>query len=357
MTISIGPFETNRSAASYPVGSGTTLIFGADYGHSGFVTPMARFQFFDPLGTTARGPIVFIRMGGSFQSALSNGFQETQSIFGQPSSDGTVSGALGAAAKGGLDALYKQVAGAAGSAAGFLGSAGLSGKAQYEFMTRRVLNTFQQLVYQGPTFRRFTLPFTMKPTSMQEAEKMIQIIKSFRIAASPKGAGDNITLKVKGADDTVSNRADEPPPPAADPNAPPDPNAGTFTQTEINDLFSNGNNGAVALDAGARTSVSNFSFGYPDMCRFEIVLQKGAFGGGTTDTFLTQVFSSEYCVIENVQVDYGGQNKMVFFSPEGATGGKYYPSEVTLSLSLKETALPTDGAVFTDHSNASRTIF
>jgi hypothetical protein len=233
----------------------------------------------------------------------------------------------------------------------------LSGKAQYEFMTRRVLNTFQQLVYQGPTFRRFTLPFTMKPTSMQEAEKMIQIIKSFRIAASPKGAGDNITLKVKGADDTVSNRADEPPPPAADPNAPPDPNAGTFTQTEINDLFSNGNNGAVALDAGARTSVSNFSFGYPDMCRFEIVLQKGAFGGGTTDTFLTQVFSSEYCVIENVQVDYGGQNKMVFFSPEGATGGKYYPSEVTLSLSLKETALPTDGAVFTDHSNASRTIF
>jgi hypothetical protein len=355
MTISIGPFETNRSAASYPVGSGTTLIFGADYGHSGFVTPMARFQFFDPLGTTARGPIVFIRMGGSFQSALSNGFQETQSIFGQPSSDGTVSGALGAAAKGGLDALYKQVAGAAGSAAGFLGSAGLSGKAQYEFMTRRVLNTFQQLVYQGPTFRRFTLPFTMKPTSMQEAEKMIQIIKSFRIAASPKGAGDNITLKVKGADDTVTNRAPETA--APDPNAPPDPNAGTFTQTEINDLFSNGNTGAVALDAGARTSVSNFSFGYPDMCRFEIVLQKGAFGGGTTDTFLTQVFSSEYCVIENVQVDYGGQNKMVFFSPEGATGGKYYPSEVTLSLSLKETALPTDGAVFTDHSNASRTIF
>ena len=354
MTISIGPFETNRSAASYPVGSGTTLIFGADYGHSGFVTPMARFQFFDPLGTTARGPIVFIRMGGSFQSALSNGFQETQSIFGQPNSDGTVSGALGAAAKGGLDALYKQVAGAAGSAAGFLGSAGLSGKAQYEFMTRRVLNTFQQLVYQGPIFRRFSLPFTMKPTSMAEAEIMVNIIKSFRIASSPKGSGDDIAIKVKDANNSVTSKADTP----IDPNAPAaEPETG-FTQTEINDLFGGGNNGGVSLDQGSRVSVSNFSFGYPDMCRFEIVLQKSP---GGADTFLTQVFSSEYCVIENVQIDYGGQNKMVFLTPEGvgtATNpGKYYPSEVTLTINLKETSLPTDGAVFTDHDNSTRTIF
>ena len=90
------------------------------------------------------------------------------------------------------------------------------------------------------------------------------------------------------------------------------------------------------------------------MCRFEIVLQKSP---GGSDAFLTQVFSSEYCVIENVQVDYGGQNKMVFLTPEGVTGGKYYPSEVTLSIQLRETSLPTDGAVFTDHSNGTRTIF
>ena len=350
MTIQIGPFETNRSAAQYPVGSGTQLIFGADYGHSGFVTPMARFQFFDPLGTTARGPIVFIRMGGTFQSALANGYQETQSIFGQPDSTGSVTGITANAVKGGLDAVYKQLQSAAAGGVGFLSSAGLSGKAQYEFMTRKVLNTFQQLIYQGPTFRRFTLPFTMKPTSMQEAEKMVQIIQSFRIASSPKGAGDNLTVKVTDADNTVNQQADQP---AQDPNAPPPETTG-FTQTEIDNLFGGGNNGAVALDDGARASVSNFSFGYPDMCRFEIVLQKSP---GGADTFLTQVFSSEYCVIENVQVDYGGQNKMVFFSPEGATGGKYYPSEVTLNISLRETSLPTDGAVYTDHQNATRTIF
>lgn len=352
MTIRIGAFETNRSAATYPVGTNTTLIFGADYGHSGFVTPMARFQFFDPLGTTTKGPIVFIRMGGTFQTALSNGYQETQSIFGQPNSEGTISGALGNAAKGGLDALYKQLVGAGAGAAGFISSAGLSGKAQYEFMTRKVLNTFQQLIYQGPTFRRFTLPFSMKPTSMQEAEKMVQIIQSFRIASSPKGAGFKFaeTINSNDSDAAIAKRATEPPPPAGE--AAPTPTG--FTQTEINDLFGGSNNGAVALDDGARSTASNFSFGYPDMCRFEIVLQKSP---GGADAFLTQVFSSEYCVIENVQIDYGGQNKMVFFSPEGATGGKYYPSEVTLNISLRETSLPTDGAVFTDHGNGTRTIF
>jgi hypothetical protein len=319
---------------------------------------MARFQFFDALGTTSKGPIIFIRMGGTFQTGLANGYQDATSIFGQPNSDGTISGSLGNAAKGGLDALYKQLVGAGAGAAGFISSAGLSGKAQYEFMTRKVLNTFQQLIYQGPTFRRFSLPFTMKPTSMQEAEKMVQIIKSFRIASSPKGAGDNLTESVLATDseESIKKRAETP---APAPGAEPAPAVVGFTQSEINDLFGGANNGAVSLDQGARVSVSNFSFGYPDMCRFEIVLQKGVYGGNgeSGDTFLTQVFSSEYCVIENVQIDYGGQNKMVFFSPEGASGGKFYPSEVTLSLSLRETSLPTDGAVFTDHGNGTRTIF
>ena len=350
-SVDLSAFATARGGSKYPDKS--LLIFGSDYGHSGFVTPMARFQFYDAFGesTKAKAPVVFIRMGGTFQSGLSNGFQDTQSIFGQPNSDGTVSGALGNAVKGGLDAVYKQIVGAAGTAAGFIGSAGQSGKAQYEFMTRKVLNTFQQLIYQGPTFRRFTLPFTMKPTSMAEAEKMIQIIQSFRIASSPKGAGDDIAIKVKDANKSVTELADPPTPGGADAPAP-EPVTG-FTQTEVDQLFGGGNNGTSSLD-GPRTSASNFSFGYPDMCRFEIVLQNSP---GGSDTFLTQVFSSEYCVIENVQIDYGGQNKMVFLTPEGTTGGKYYPSEVTLSIQLRETSLPTDGAVFTDHGNGTRTIF
>ena len=344
------PFAINQGIAGYPVTSGN-LIFGAQDSHKDFVTPMARFEFFDAFASEkSSAAIVFIRMGGTFQTALSNGYQETQSIFGQPNSEGTISGALGNAAKGGLDALYKQLVGAGAGAAGFISSAGLSGKAQYEFMTRKVLNTFQQLIYQGPTFRRFTLPFSMKPTSMQEAEKMVQIIQSFRIASSPKGAGFKFaeTINSNDSDAAIAKRATEPPPPAGE--AAPTPTG--FTQTEINDLFGGSNNGAVALDDGARSTASNFSFGYPDMCKFQILLQRSPNGA---DAGLAEVFASEYCVIENVQVDYGSQNKMVFFST--TSGGKYYPSEVTLTIGLRETTLPTADFMSTNHTSTERTIF
>jgi hypothetical protein len=332
------PFDINREGYSYP--DSGILIFGSDYGHADFLSPMVRFEFYDPLATKRAdgSPIVFIRMGGSFQSGLSNGYQEAQSIFGQPNTDGSMTGFTANAVKGGLDAVYKQLAGGAASATGFISSAGLSGKAQYEFMTRKVLNTFQQLIYQGPTFRRFTLPFVMKPTSMQEAEKMISIVKTFRVASSAKGkqsVNETITPATANSVNTQSST-----------DTTTDTSSG-FTAADISALFD-----TAAIDGGGS---SNFSFGYPDMCRFEIVLQNGAENGG--DTFLTQVFGSEFCVIENVQVDYGSQNKMVFFSPEGTTGGKYYPSEITLSINLRETSLPTADAITADHSNATRTIF
>ena len=75
---------------------------------------------------------------------------------------------------------------------------------------------------------------------------------------------------------------------------------------------------------------SAFSLGYPDTCKFKLLLQKNATG----DTSLTELFTSEFCVIENVAVDYGSQNKMVFFS-SGAEK-KYYPSEVTVTINLRE---------------------
>jgi hypothetical protein len=90
------------------------------------------------------------------------------------------------------------------------------------------------------------------------------------------------------------------------------------------------------------------------MCKFQIVLQRVS---GSTKTDLAEVFGSGYCVIENVQIDYGSQNKMVFFSPGDEKGGKYYPSEINLSINLRETTLPTAGAITADHGNDSRTIF
>ena len=338
------PFSTNTSTGAYPVGG--TLIFGSDYGHSNFVTPMARFAFYDNLGggLVSGSPIVFIRMAGAFQSGLQNGYQDSINIFGAPTAEGISTDFTYAAVKGGVDALYKQLVGGGAGGAGFIASAGQSGKAQYEFLTRKVLNTFQQLIYQGPTFRRFTLPFVMKPTSLVEAEKMTDIIKTFRIASSAKGEGnvgrasDSITAVGSANNSVSSNKTQD--------QATQDKELAETTKLttdQINSLFEGG-----TTSGSGRT----FSFGYPDMCKFQIVLQRSPNGANTA---LAEVFSSEYCVIENVQVDYGSQNKMVFFSSDG-TAGKYYPSEVTLSIGLRETTLPLAGQIAAGQSG-NRTIF
>jgi len=338
-TVQLTPFEIDSSAGGYPTTD--TLIFGSDYGHSNFVTPMARFHFYDALGAkqATNSPILFIRMGGSFQTGLTNGYSESANIFGQPTAGGGIAFGYNAV-KGGVDAVFKQLIGGGTGAAGFIASAGQSGKAQYEFLTRKVLNTFQQLIYQGPTFRRFTLPFTMKPTSKAEAEIMLNIIKTFRVASSPKGAGDELSVQgvAKGG---INEKLTADQQKEADDAAAKDARLST---TEVGELF--------GLVAGSTT----FSFGYPDMCKFQIVLQQVS-GSGGTNTNLAEVFGSGYCVIENVQIDYGSQNKMVFFSTEGLKGGKYYPSEINLSINLRETTLPTAGAITADHGNESRTIF
>jgi hypothetical protein len=345
-SVDLSPFATNRDGSNYP--AKPLLIFGSDYGHSGFVTPMARFQFFNAFGesTAKASPIVFIRMAGTFQTGLSNRYSETQSIFGSPQSgpEANIGTNLANLAKGGLDAVYKQLAGAGAGAAGFIGSAGLSGKAQYEFLTRRVLNTFQQLIYNGPVFRSFQLPFTMKPTSQAEAEKMIDIVKTFQIASSPKGDGGVETIQGKKADDLTNT---------AKPKDEQIQDAPTVTLSDADIREITGVRGDVIGGASA----SNFSFGYPDMCQFQILLKKTDTGEGTDSKIsMGEIFHSGYCVIENVQVDYGGQNKMVFFSSTSGDG-KYYPSEVTLTISLRETSLPTADYMSANHTSPERTIF
>jgi len=347
------PFALNTNTGPYPVSQ--LQIFGSDYGHSNFVTPMARFEFFDSFGSgrAPSSPIIFIRMAGSFQSALQNGYSESANIFGTPNNEGKIDFAY-ATVKGGVDALLKQAVGAAGTAGGFIGSAGLSGKAQYEFMTRKVLNTFQQLIYQGPTFRRFTLPFVMKPTSLKEAETMINIIKTFRIASSPKGARDSTSLEIEGKTSSSAKSDGSQSVEQRDEEAKKD--AALISQEDINKLFGDGGEVNRTLGDSNRT----FTFGYPDMCKFQIILQDPK--TNKADGGIAEVFGSEYCVIENVQVDYGSQNKMVFFSSAG-TGGKYYPSEVTLSIGLRETTLPLAGQISSGQEGSefgvpgTRTIF
>ena len=327
------PFRANNlDTAAYPVAG--LVVFGNASAHYEFAVPMARFQFYNNVGSSRgdKAPILYIRMGGQFQTGLANGYEPATNIYGNPS--GTMEGdnsddaqfALPQNVQGGLTALYKQLNSAYTSGVGFLSSAGTNGKAQYEFLTRRVLNTFQQLIYQGPTFRRYTLPFVMKPTSLEEAKAMINIIKTFRLASSAKG----------GAPEEISK----------------EDRAGKRTEGDKDFISVDAIDDVIRLLNGVP-----LAFGYPDMCSFEIMMVQSSTTVDASSTTLTQIFGSEFCVIENVQVDYGSQNKMLFFEK---SDNKYYPAEVTLTISLKETTLPLAAQITQENNSteaSTRTIF
>jgi hypothetical protein len=219
-------------------------------------------------------------------------------------------------------ALQSSIIKSLGAGGGFLASGGQSGKSQIEFLTRKVFNSFQQLIYQGPKFRAFQLPFNMKPTSYAEATTMRDIIQTFRIASSPRGRGFDTELtktvgksaeEEKAFEDANKNKAD-------------DDKIIEFTVGRANELF------------GELTDSPPLTFGYPDMCKLELILYHS--NGGAK--LITPVFKSDFCMIENVVLDYGASNKMVFLSnPESVKAGDYFPSEINMTISLRESVLVT----------------
>lgn len=350
------PFLVNKGAGVYPTGQ--FLVFGSDYAHSDFVSTMARFEFFGADGKTrTAAPAIFIRMGGPFQTQLASSYNETANMFGTPGSDFNKDSML-KLLKGGADSIYKQITGGLAGAAGFIGSAGLSGKAQYEFATRTALNTFKQLTYGGPTFRKFSLPFTMRPTSKQEAEIMMKIIKTFRVSAAAKGAGSvglNTTAASAGDIIDLADLTGDALTAAEKANT--EAAAKTLTSEDLRNIGIS--DGGAGIDGNISVSSNVVSFGYPDTCLFQILIKKGNSAASSIST----VFESALCVIENVAIDYGSQNKMVFFDPGGTIGtgtnttAIYYPAEVTLTISLTETTLTTAGSVTEDHNQGTSTIF
>ena len=357
------PFTTIRDDFNYPA-KDTELIFGSDYAHSEYVIPMARFKFFDATGKESTAPSIYIRLGGTFNTQLSNGYQETTGIFGSvtPGAQTGVEGGLAGFTKilgqvkgSALEAIQKGLANALGAGVGYIASAGQSGKPQLEFLTRKLFNSFQQLIYQGPRFRAFQLPFNMKPTSYQEAKIMRDIIHTFRVASSPRG---NTEDTLTGDDENTLANSGISVEELDAINALPEEEK-RIRLTEIGlDAFNN-ETGTEITEA----SNAPLTFGYPDMVQLEFILYKKGVGDVTvgedtyTDT-ITMLFQSEYCMIENVGLDYGAQNKMVFLSsPESAEAGDYFPSEVNMTIALKESVLITAGYASAEHGTAGRTIF
>jgi len=336
-------FTISTGTVSYPASEKTELVFGSDFAHSEYVIPMARFKFFDPTGTesTTARPI-YIRLGGTFNTQLSNAYQEATGTFGSvtPGQDrqGSVAGItrlIGSMFDSGGTALQSSIIKSLGAGAGFIASAGNSGKSQVEFLTRKVFNSFQQLIYQGPKFRAFQLPFNMKPTSYAEAKTMRDIIQTFRIASSPRGQGFNTNLTEEVAKTAEEIAAIE----AANKNLSPEEVVSPFTAENGRKVLS-----GVFADEGL--APAPLTFGYPDMCKFELILYRSDSARDENGNLqaITVLFQSDFCMIENVALDYGASNKMVFLAPpEPTAGGKadYFPSEVNMSISLRESVLVT----------------
>ena len=362
MAITRTPFTIIRDAFNYPA-KDTELIFGSDYAHSEYVIPMARFKFFDATGAESDAPSIYIRLGGTFNTQLSNGYQEASGIFGGVTPGEKIgvgglselSSLLGKVKGSALEAIQKGLANSLGAGVGYIASAGQSGKPQIEFLTRKLFNSFQQLIYQGPRYRSFQLPFNMKPTSYQEAKIMRDIIHTFRVASSPRSNfedtlnedDDEALLKSAGSGEEADRIKAE--------LETLSPEAKQIRLTELGlDAFNN-STGAEIMEA----SNAPLTFGYPDMVQLEFILYKKGSGNssGYTDT-ITMLFQSDYCMIENVGLDYGAQNKMVFLSsPESAEAGDYFPSEVNMTIALKESVLITAAYATAEHETAGRTIF
>jgi len=339
-------FGIPQGIATYP--SASNLIFGSDYGNQDFVVPMAKFSFYDTKGVPLSGssaPTIYVRLGGTFNSTLTNGYQEAQGIMGSPTGtsifDGEGGKALGRLGNSFIEGIQRQIVQGVAGATGYVASAGQSGKTQVEFLQRVMLNNFQQLIYQGPTFRRFQLPFIMKPHSQIEAETMLSIISSFRVASSPR---TGTTRTIDSTIDSLGRRAD---PDALAKSGEPPPDETKFEGGKENPEFQEAlrqflNRQSVlasedvsAADIIVQNSGQVFTFGYPDMCKFELILHKQ---NGVSD--IVSLFKSEFCMIETVSVDYGSSNKMTFFDGKN-NNSQYFPTDVNLTISLRESVLIT----------------
>lgn len=317
-------FGLEEGIGDYPEGP---LYFGINESvHAKYVTPVAKFEFFDSKGDQISGvPTIYIRMGGTFNTSLINSYSEERGIFGQPGGEGILSN-LSQLGGGMIDAIQTQILKGVTGAVGFIGSAGLGGRRQVEFITRKVVNEFQQLVYTGPSFRRFQLPFAMKPVSETEAKSMIDIIRTFRIASSPIVAGQE-TVTVTGENQNETQQQEQ-----IDP-----------TQLENSEWTGYGALTPTPTDTVAANVISSLTdvlwLEYPRFCKLSLLLYNNNDRGE-----LSTLFTSDLCAIETVAVDYGAQNKMTFF----AGSDKYYPTDVTLTVALREAVLVTAGKASND---------
>jgi hypothetical protein len=267
----------------------------------GFSIPVVVFNFKSAFGTDITGgsPTLKIRAPSSLSLQHNSNYDRGGNIFGgsQMSFNEAPEGAnasfkfLDQTGNTLAEAIAKKIMGAAGGKMGYLESAGQSGIDQFEFANRSVINPFSQLLYKGPNFKQYNLPFVMRPKNIDEARAAMGIISAFKIASSPKVAGGTYE----------------------DVDAPGDPSVfGTITNAIVDSI--------------------PLTFGYPDLVSFEIYMYSGT-------ECSAPIYTSLNCAIMSVSTDYG-QQKMSFFIPDSGEN-KYYPTEIAMTIGLQEVEFRT----------------
>jgi hypothetical protein len=321
-----------------------SIRFGVDGSHADYVVPVAIIKLYDEKGSS-NYQTMYIRMGGTFSTAIRAAYDDAQGIMGTPfTEDEAVIGKLKSAGTNFLTGLQSQIVKGVLGSSGMLASAGQSGRQQIEFLSRVFLSNFQQVVYRGPSFRLFTLPFVMKPTSKDEAIAMKKIITLLKYASVPKvgkkaatNALDAVRLFSGSSGTQVSDIFAESVPLTARRDALAriaEDKRTAEESAELQQLDEETSNFISEDDAEFELApASPITFGYPDVCEFELALYQ------PSSATLKKVFGSKKCVIESVVADYGSSNKMTFFE-DG-----YYPTEVGLTLNLKELEFQTDKTI------------
>ena len=253
-----------------------------DSGNDDHVTPYVKMAILNADGArVSEAPFLYLKAPNQLNLSNINNYQQDGPIFGAGSTSGfqIANDILGATETAGLSAaqaLEYTISKGGQNLLGFLGSAGLNNLSQFEFLSKNTVNPMQQQLYKGPTFRRYQLPFNMKPRNRFDAVQSRRAVTALKLAAA---------ASISEADESLSG--------------------------------------------------INLTFGYPNLIQFTIMVKKSPETGRRQSSYgrgrdgWQILFRSKPCVIETVQSDYGGQ-KMTFFTEDN------YPTETNLTLSLIE---------------------
>lgn len=290
-----------------------------------FAIPVIQFKFYSAFGVqVVNSPTLTLRAPNSLSLQHVSNYSQAGNIFGGSVNNAELAESGSGDAKSIMidylqakgrtisEAVTRAIFSKTSNQLGYLESAGQSGVDQYEFGNRSLINPFSQLLYKGPQFKSYSLPFVMRPKNYTEARNMMRIISAFKIAASPK-----VSVGVYNDPDSV----------------------GSVTGAAAD---------VIATGLEQMNIEIPLTFGYPDLVSFDMIMYKGE--QGTRGT-VEELYSSKPCAIDSVNTDYG-QQRMAFFIPN-TTKQVYYPTEVTLTISLKEVVLRTVKDAITESATDS----